>query len=360
MSHPGARQANIKVVGVGGAGANAIARMGRSGVNGVELLALNTDVQALGRIKHATTFAIGPRTTGGMGSGGRPEIGRKAVKESQEQVAKLLEGSDMVFIAVGLGGGTGTGAAPIVADLAKRQGALTVGVATLPFSFEGSARKELAEQGMDQLRHRVDALIAVENDRLLPSLEGKVSLEKAFRLADEVLRQGIQGISDIITIPGLINVDFADVRSVMSNGGISFMAMGEGKGRLAAAEATHQALSNLLFDAALEGATGVLLNVKGGKDLALGQVHEVAEVIRAATRCDANVVFGVVQDGKLGGRVVITLVATGIEPSSQRMQAPKAAHDGKALDAPDVLNLAPTPPTNGRPAHGVAATRKLV
>ena len=312
MKNSGPEQVRVTVVGAGGAGGNAIARMIRGGVRGVDMLALNTDIQALGQIKNARTFAIGPETTGGMGSGGRPETGRKAMKESQEQVTRLLEGSDMVFVTTGMGGGTGTGAAPIIADIAKREGALTVGVVTLPFSFEGPRRREVAMKGLRQLREKVDTLIAVENDRLLPALNGDVRLDKAFDLADEVLRQGVQGIADLVTVPGLINVDFADVQSVMRNGGPSYMAVGEGRGKSATTEAAQFALSNPLFDATLEGARGILLNVTGGKDLTLGQVHEVADLIRQASKSEANVIFGVVQDRKLKKRVSITVVATGL------------------------------------------------
>ena len=305
----------VKVVGVGGAGGNAVARMRDAGVRSVQMLALNTDAQALARLRGVPSYAIGPRAVNGMGSGGRPEVGRKAVKESQDHIAELLDGADMVFITAGMGGGTGTGASATVADIARKKGALTVGVVTLPFSFEGSKRRDLALQGINALRQKVDTLIAVENDRLLPSLKGKVSLQKAFESADEVLRQGVRGISEIITVSGMINVDFADVRSVMSGAGAAFMAHGEGKGRWAATEAARNALANPLFDAPLHGASGVLFNISGGKDLTLGQVHEVAEIIRKAAKSDANVIFGVVQDPRLKRRVSITLVGTGIRPS---------------------------------------------
>ena len=242
----------VAVVGAGGAGGNAVARMIDAGVRGVRMLALNTDVQALSRLKRAHTFAIGPNTTGGMGSGGRPEIGRKAIKESQSQVAELLDGSDLVFVTSGMGGGTGTGAAPVVADIARRAGALTVGVVTMPFSFEGPERRAAAIEGIGQLRAKVDTLIAVENDRLLGAVDGDVRLDRAFALADEVLRQGVQGISDLVTAPGLMNVDFADLKALMRNGGPSYMALGEGRGRSAACDAALAALSNPLFDAPLE------------------------------------------------------------------------------------------------------------
>ncbi len=304
---------SIRVVGVGGGGGNAVRRMSDGGLQGVRFLVLNTDVQALHGLRHIQTFAIGPKTTGGTGSGGQPEVGRKAMRESQVQVSGLLKGADMVFIAAGMGGGTGTGAASLVADLARKQGALTVGVVTLPFGFEGSKRRANADQGLRQLKQKVDTLIVVDNDRLLPALEGRVELEEAFRLADEVLRQGVRGISDIVTVGGMINVDFADVKAVMAGGGPAFMAIGRGQGRDAAVQAAMSALSNPLFDAPLEGASGILFNVTGGPDLTLGQVHEVADIVNKAAGPGASVIFGVVQERRMKGQVSVTLVGTGIE-----------------------------------------------
>ena len=309
---------NIRVVGVGGGGGNALRRMSSAGLLGVKYLALNTDIQALRGFDRVHTFAIGPNTTSGMGSGGQPTVGRKAMRESQDQVSRMLEGSDLVFVTAGLGGGTGTGAAALVADIARKQGALTVGVVTMPFRFEGPSRRNNAEHGLHQLEPKVDTLIAVENDRLLPALRSKAHLAEAFRMADEVLRQGVQGISDIISIGGMINVDFADVRAIMTNGGPAFMAIGEGEGRSAATAAVTAALSNPLFDAPLTGAKGVLFNVTGGPDLELGQVHEVAEIIKHATSADANIIFGVVQDPKMRRTVKITLIGTGIEQTLQK------------------------------------------
>lgn len=303
----------IRVVGVGGGGGNAVRRMARGNLAGVRYLVLNTDIQALRGFKSVPTFAIGPNTTGGMGSGGQPTVGRKAMRESQKDVAKLLEGADMVFVAVGMGGGTGTGAAALVADLARKAGALTVGVATLPFGFEGPRRRESAEEGLSAFRQKVDTLIVVENDRLLPALDGRVELERAFELADEVLHQGVRGISDIVTMNGMINVDFADVKAIMSNGGTAFMAMGTGQGSEAAEQAAKAALSNPLFDMPLEGAKGILLNIMGGPDLTLGEVHRVAEIIKDAASADANVIFGVVQDKRMRRKVSLTLVGTGIQ-----------------------------------------------
>ncbi len=316
----------IRVVGVGGGGGNAVRRMVGGNLAGVRYLVLNTDIQALRGLDSVPTFAIGPNTTGGMGSGGQPAIGRKAMRESQRDVSKLLEGADMVFVAVGMGGGTGTGAASLVADIARKHGALTVGVATLPFGFEGPRRRESAEEGLNSFRQKVDTLIVLENDRLLPALDGKIELERAFKLADEALHQGVRGISDIITMNGMINVDFADVKAVMSNGGSAFMAMGTGQGNEAAAQAAQAALSNPLFDMPMEGAKGILLNIMGGPDLTLGEVHEVAEIIKDAASADANVIFGVVQDKRMKRKVSLTLVGTGIQRAGA-IQDPTVSDD---------------------------------
>ncbi len=338
---------SIKVVGVGGAGGNALQRMAGTGIEGVDLLALNTDVQALRRLKKVHSFAIGPETTGGVGSGGRPETGRKSIKESQDQVSELLERTDMVFIAAGMGGGTGSGAAPVVGEIARRQGALTVGIVTMPFWFEGSQRRDTAASELLRLQQKVDTLIVVENDRLLPSVDSRLSLEKAFQLADDALLQGVRGVAEIVSLPGLINVDFADVKAIMTNGGPSFMSMGEGKGRSASRDAAETALSNPLFDAPLEGATGILLNVKGGNDLSLGQVHEAAEIVRGATRSDANVVFGVVQQRGLNGRVSLTLIATGIRKQAEADDRIQAAVSAGVEKGPEQLVLAHAASTNG-------------
>ena len=349
----------VKVVGVGGAGGNAVSRMIGGGLTQVDALVLNTDMQALANIKRIPSYAIGPQTVKGMGSGGRPEVGRRAVKESRKHISELLDGSDMVFVTAGMGGGTGTGASATVADIARKKGALTVGVVTLPFSFEGSRRREVAEQGLRSLEQKVDTLIVVENDRLLPSLKGKVTLERAFEAADDVLRQGVKGISDIITVPGMINVDFADVRSVMGNGGAAFMAYGEGKGKWAAIEAARSALANPLFNAPLEGATGILFNITGGKYLTLGQVHEVAEIIRKASKSDANVIFGVVQERQMKKRVGITLIGTGVGSGTQ----PEAIDESESpvtLSDAELSRLISAPSNNGHVHTTLAHTSKLL
>jgi cell division protein FtsZ len=354
---------NVKIVGVGGAGGNALLRMLKGGLTNAEVIALNTDVQALKKLKEIRSFAIGPNATKGLGSGGHPDIGRKAIRESIEQIGIMLKGSDMVFIAAGMGGGTGTGASATVADIARKQGALTVGVVTLPFSFEGPRRRAIAEQGLYNLQQKVDTLITIENDRLLPSLTRNSSLESALTAADEVLRQGVQGITDIITVPGMINVDFADVKAIMSNGGPAFMAVGEGKGKWASAEAAEMAICNPLFDAPVKGASGVLFNVTGGNDLTLAQVHEVADVIRRTAKPDANVIFGVVQDKKMKKRVRITLVATGVE-SPVTSEEPAAVDRSSEKVAPaindGVQKLLDSVVTNGHTLVGVGETRKLI
>ncbi len=349
----------VKVVGVGGAGGNAVSRMVTNGLTQVDALVLNTDIQALAHLKSIPSYAIGPDTVNGMGSGGRPEVGRRAVKESHEHIGELLEGSDMVFITAGMGGGTGTGASATVADIARKKGALTVGVVTLPFSFEGSRRREVAEQGLRSLKQKVDTLIVVENDRLLPSLKGTVTLERAFDAADDVLRQGVKGISDIITVPGMINVDFADVRSVMGNGGAAFMAYGEGKGKWAAIEAARSALANPLFNAPLEGATGILFNVTGGKGLTLGQVHEVAEIVRKAANSDGNVIFGVVQERRMKKRVGITLIGTGVG-SGQQAAVAKESESSISLSDAEISRLMGGANRNGHSHETLAQTGKLL
>ena len=320
----------IKVVGVGGAGGNAVQRMADEKISGVEFLALNTDIQALGSLQNVPTFALGPVTTGGMGSGGDPDMGRKAVRESHDYVAQLIKGADLVFIAAGMGGGTGTGAAPRVIDIARKQGALTVAVVSHPFGFEGLSRLQVGAAGLKALEKKANTLITVDNNRLLSSLDRELSLEKAFKLADEVLRQGVQGITELVTLPGLVNVDFADVKSMMDGGGRSFMAIGEGKGSSAASDATRAALSNPLFDAPLCGASDVLFNIKGGRDLSLRQVNEVASTIKDTTGTETRVVFGVVQKRGWRKRVSVTLVATGLREVGEEPRCVKPIGLGEA------------------------------
>jgi cell division protein FtsZ len=282
------------------------------------------------------------------------------MRESQAQISQLLEGADMVFITAGMGGGTGTGAAPIVAEIAKKRGALTVGVVTRPFSFEGRRRREVSDRGIHMLQQKVDTLITIDNDRLLSSLDGELTLDSAFRTADDVLRQGVEGITEIITVPGLINVDFADVKAVMAGGGMGFMSMGEGKGSTAAEDALRGALSSPLFDAPLRGCTGILLNIRAGKDLALGQVHEVARMVGAASQSQAQVVFGVVNDAKLKQRVKITLVATGVGTVAQEVAEAPTEVAVEALNSRQQAQNGAVATTNGRQTPVMNDTRKLL
>ncbi len=319
----------------------------------LDFLCVNTDIQALASMPGLPTFAIGPEITRGLGSGGNPDLGRRAIRESQDQLAPLIAGADLVFITAGMGGGTGTGAAPVVAEIARKQGALTVAVVTRPFSFEGPQRGEIADKGLRRLLPKVDTMIAVENDSLLTALESTTSLDDAFTIADQVLTQGVNGISDVVTLPGLINVDFADVRSVLGYGGPSFMAMGEGKGRRAGQDALSAALSSPLFPAPIEGAQGVLLNIRGGKDLSLGEVNEVAGVLRNACGPQVHVVLGVVQDRKWKKRASVTIVATGLPPHQQEPE--NSATFGEQLKRLDPALHSPTGSTNGHqgPAHAM-------
>lgn len=309
----------IRVVGVGGGGSNAINRMIEANISGVDFIAVNTDQQALRSSNARTRVAIGDRATRGLGSGGKPEVGTKAAEESLEELHQVLQGSDMVFVTAGMGGGTGTGAAPVVAQVARAEGALTIGVVTKPFMFEGTQRMRSAETGIEQLKEHVDTLIVIPNDRLLEMGDRRVSLLDSFRLADDVLRQGIQGISELITVPGLINLDFADVQSIMSLGGAALMAVGTGKGEDRARLAAEAALSSKLLDVTIDGAKGILFNVTGGSNLSLYEINQAASVIRETAHPDVNLIFGAVIDESLDDEVRITVIATGFEHGSPMM-----------------------------------------
>jgi len=305
--------ARIKVVGVGGGGSNAVNRMIESGVSGVEFITMNTDLQALDHSLAPTRLQIGDRITKGLGVGGNPEVGRTSAEESRQDIRKLLEGADMVFITAGLGGGTGTGAAPVVAEIAKDLGALTISVVTKPFGFEGPRRLRLAEEGLAALETKVDTSIVVPNDRLLSVAERRTKLTDAFRLADDVVRQGVQGVSDIIAIPGLINVDFADVKAIMSNAGTASLGIGVATGDNRASEAAERAISSPLLESSIEGARGVLLNISAGSDLTLDEVYQAANVVhRAADAEDAFIIMGCVIDEALGDEMRVTVLATKI------------------------------------------------
>ena len=309
--------AQIKVIGVGGGGSNAVDRMIETEIRGAEFITVNTDSQALLRSQAPVRIRIGDKITKGLGAGGNPTVGAKAAEESAEEIQEALKGADMVFIAAGMGGGTGTGGAPRVAEIARELGALTIGVVTRPFSFEGPRRRQTAEQGMAELRGKVDALISIPNDRLLAIADKKMPVVDAFRLADDVLRQGIQGISDLITMPGLINLDFADVKTIMSNAGSALMAIGHGSGETRAADAARAAVSSPLLDIAIDGAKGILFNITGGEDLTLFEVNEAAEIIGKAADADAMIIFGNVIDPRLQDEVRITVIATGFDSKPQ-------------------------------------------
>src|SRR5919197_1244399 len=310
--------ARIVVLGIGGGGSNAVNRMIQAGVRGVDFVAINTDAQALARSEAPTRIRIGEKLTRGLGAGGNPSIGEKAAEESAELVLDLVRDADMVFIAAGMGGGTGTGAAPVVAHLSKEAGALTVGVVTRPFSFEGRKRATNADDGILRLREAVDTLITIPNDRLLQVIDRKTTVEQAFMEVDDVLRQGIQGISELITEPGLVNLDFADVKSIMSESGGALMAIGRGTGETRAQDAARMAISSPLLDISMEGARGVLLNITGGADLALSEINEAADVVASAADQEANIIFGAVIDPRLDNEVKITVIATGFDVSSTR------------------------------------------
>lgn len=305
--------AQIKVVGVGGGGNNAINRMIASGLKGVEFIAINTDAQALYMSQAEVKIQIGDKLTKGLGAGANPDMGQKAAEESRAELQQALKGADMIFVTAGMGGGTGTGAAPIVAEVAKELGALTVGVVTKPFTFEGRRRSMNAEKGIATLKEKVDALITIPNDRLLQVVEKRTSMTEAFRIADEVLRQGVQGISDLIAVPGLINLDFADVKTIMTQTGLAHMGIGKASGENRAAEAAKQAIASPLLETTIEGAKGVLINITGGANLGLLEVNEAAEIVTQAADPDANIIFGAAIDEKLQDEVRITVIATGFE-----------------------------------------------
>ncbi len=328
---PGENFAQIKVVGVGGGGGNAVNRMIDEGMGGVDFISINTDAQALMLSQAKTRVRIGDKLTRGLGAGGNPEIGRKAAEESADELYEVLRGADMVFITCGMGGGTGTGAAPILAQIAKELGSLTIGVVTRPFTFEGKRRHDTADAGIEALKNQVDTLIVIPNDRLLQIADKRASLQDAFRVADDVLRQGIQGISELITVPGLINLDFADVRTIMSEGGAALMAVGVASGEDRARQAAEAAISSQLLDVTIDGARGILFNVTGGPDLSLFEVNEAAAIIKDTAHPDVNLIFGAVIDPNIGDTIRITVIATGFE---QSRVARRQVQTGQAVAGP--------------------------
>ncbi len=305
--------ANIKVIGVGGGGNNAVNRMIQAGLKGVTFYSVNCDAQALNFSLTEHRIQIGAKLTKGLGAGADPEIGFKAAEESREELSQALRGADMVFVTAGMGGGTGTGGAPVVAEIAKELGALTVGVVTRPFTFEGKKRAFQSDKGIQELKSKVDTLIIIPNDRLLQVVDRKASINEAFRIADDILRQGVQGISDLISVPGLINLDFADVKTIMAETGSALMGIGNAKGDNRAAEAARIAISSPLLETSIEGAKGVLLNITAGPSLGLFEVNEAAEIIQQAADPDANIIFGAVIDESLDDEIRVTVIATGFD-----------------------------------------------
>jgi cell division protein FtsZ len=342
----------IKVVGVGGGGTNAVTRMVEAGLSGVEFVAVNTDQQALLMSEADVKIPVGTQQTRGLGAGADPAVGLAAATESRDELKDALKGADMVFITAGEGGGTGTGGAPILAELSREVGALTVGVVTRPFTFEGRKRAQQAEQGIQNLADQVDTLIVIENDRLLQVVEKRTSIVEAFRMADDILRQGVQGITDLITVPGLVNLDFADVRTIMSEAGSALMGIGSAAGENRAAEAARAAVSSPLLEASIEGATGILLNITGGSDLGLFEVNEAAEVVTSAADQNANVIFGAVIDDSKSEEVTVTVIATGFGtrrrrsrrelpplPGDEEPPLPREPREQRPFEGPDDLDV---------------------
>ena len=322
--------ARIKVVGIGGSGGNAIRRMVRSKIKGVEFIAINTDAQALAYNEATIKVQIGKETTGGLGAGADVEIGRRAVEENKDEIYEVLKGADMVFVTCGMGGGTGTGAIPLVANISKELGALTVGIVTKPFSFEGLRRKKVTELGIEELKDKVDTLITIPNDRLLQVIDKKTSLYDAFGIVDDVLRQGVQGISDLITMHGVINVDFADIKTIMSDAGSALMGIGRANGDNRAIEAAKAAIESPLLELSIDGAKGILFNITGGPDLAMYEIDEAAKAITESADPDANIIFGALIDEAMTGEIKITVIATGFDSDTIHAQKEKS---GQPLSA---------------------------
>lgn len=313
--------AQIKVIGVGGGGSNAVNRMIEAGVKGVEFITVNTDAQALYLAQSEHKLQIGDKLTRGLGAGANPEVGKKAAEESRESIANQLKGSDMVFVTAGMGGGTGTGAAPVIAEIARECGALTVGVVTRPFTFEGRKRSGQADAGIEALKEKVDTLIVIPNDRLLEIVDKKTPMLEAFREADNVLRQAVQGISDLIAVPGLINLDFADVKTIMTERGSALMGVGTATGENRAAEAARKAIQSPLLETSIEGAKGVIMNITGGSNLSLYEVNEAAEIVIAASDPDVNMIFGAIIDENMKEDIKVTVIATGFKSKSNEQPA---------------------------------------
>ena len=322
--------ATIKVIGVGGAGNNAVNRMIEAGIRNVEFIAINTDRQTLNESKATSKIQIGEKLTRGLGAGANPDIGAQAAEESRAEIAEILKGADMVFVTAGMGGGTGTGAAPIVAATAKEMGILTIGVVTKPFTFEGKKRLSQAERGIASLKGKVDTLVVTPNDKLLQVIDRKTSMIEAFRMADDVLRQGVQGISDLISVPGVINLDFADVRTVMLNQGIAHMGIGCASGENRAEDAAKQAIQSPLLETSIEGARGIIINITGGSDMGLHEANTAAELVQRSADPEANIIFGTVIDDSMGDEIQITVIATGFDKEEERR--PSSPYDNIVAD----------------------------
>ena len=321
----------IKVIGVGGAGGNAVNRMVEAGIKGVQFIAANTDVQALESSNAETKIQLGPKLTRGLGAGSNPEVGQKAAQESEEAIKEALEGADMIFVTAGMGGGTGTGAAPIVANIAKESGALTVGVVTRPFAFEGAKRSRFAADGITELKKDVDTLVIISNSKLLEIVDKKTPMGEAFSIADDVLRQGVQSISDLITSPGFVNLDFADVKTVMSDQGSALMGIGTANGENRITEATKKAISSPLLEVSIDGAKQVLLNITGGPDLSLFEAQDAAQIVSEQATSDVNIIFGTSIDDTLGDQVKVTVIATGVESGDKKKEpARRPLHNPRA------------------------------
>lgn len=349
--------ARIKVIGVGGGGSNAVNRMIDEGMTGVEFVAVNTDAQALLLSNAPKRVRIGDKLTRGLGAGGNPEVGQKAAEESAEELYEVVRGADMVFIACGMGGGTGTGAAPVVAQVARESGALTIGVVTRPFTFEGSRRLQSSESGINRLKDFVDTLIVIPNDRLLQIVDKRASLKDSFRMADDVLRQGIQGISELITVPGLINLDFADVRTIMKEGGAALMAIGRATGEDRARVAAEQAISSQLLDVTIDGARGILFNVTGGSDMTLFEVNQAAAIIKETAHPDVNLIFGAVIDPNLGDEIRVTVIATGFDRANTKPHTMPIVKPTSTRASANTPASRPAQPAAHPPAENVSVSR---
>lgn len=351
--------AQIKVIGVGGGGSNAVNRMIENGVKGVEFITVNTDAQALHLAKSEHKLQIGDKLTRGLGAGANPEVGKKAAEESRDLISNQLKGSDMVFVTAGMGGGTGTGAAPVIAEIARECGALTVGVVTRPFTFEGRKRSGQAELGIEALKEKVDTLIVIPNDRLLEIVDKKTPMLEAFREADNVLRQAVQGISDLIQVPGLINLDFADVKTIMTERGSALMGIGVATGENRAAEAARKAIMSPLLETSIDGARGVIMNITGGSNLSLYEVNEAAEIVISASDPDVNMIFGAIIDEELKDEIKVTVIATGFESKAASLSSRRPTQQSSPAELQETRTASTGSTSNVKPFSGNVSSDQL-